>query len=149
MSSRSRLVLFFFLIFSSVACSSGSDTVLALNFSSGPNVTNVTRIEVTATRSNGSPYSGSFTAQSPDAGPMTAFFERVTLPDWEGQIHVAAEGFAADQKLKGSASSDVHIEKGTAFAVYLKLTDPDFVPPPDAGPDAGPDAPAEADAAAD
>jgi hypothetical protein len=136
MSSRRRLAPFLFAVAAAVACS-GTDTVLVLNFSSDPNVTNVTRIDVNAVRSNGSPFSGPFTAQSPDGGPMTPFFERVTLTGWEGHIHVTAVGITADQSPGGSASSDVDVDKGNAVVAYLNLA------LPDAGTDSG-----EADGAA-
>jgi hypothetical protein len=108
--------------------------VLVLNVSAESNVTNVTQIDVTATRSNGSPFSTKLAAQSPDGGALTAFFQRVALPGWDGHIHVTAEGITADQSRLGSASSDVDVEKGTAIAVYLHLARPG------AGTDAGSDA---------
>jgi hypothetical protein len=63
---------------------------------------------------------------------MTAFYERVTLPDWEGPIQVSAQGMTADGMALGTASSNVTVEKGTAMAVYLALTAPS-TETPDAG----------------
>jgi hypothetical protein len=108
--------------------------VLVLNISADSNVTNVMQIDVTATRSNGSPFSTKIAAQSPDGGALTAFFQRIALPDWEGHIHVTAEGITPDQSRLGSASSDVDVAKGNAIVVYLNLARPG------AGTDAGSDA---------
>jgi hypothetical protein len=122
MSPRVAILLSF--VACSAACSSGSDTVLVFNFSADPNVTNVTRIDVTATRSNGSPFKGSFTAQSPDGGPLVTFYERVTLAGWEGHVHAEAQGITADQSPSGTATRDVDVEKNTTVAVFLNLTLP-------------------------
>jgi len=65
---------------------------------------------------------------------LIAFFERIALPDWEGHIHVTAEGITPDQSRLGSASRDVDVSKGTAIVVYLNLVRSG------AGTDAGSDA---------
>jgi hypothetical protein len=134
MRSWSRLALLLSVIGFTVGCSSGGDTVLVLNLSADSNITNVTQIDVTATRPSGSPFNTKLAAQSPDGGVLTTFFQRIALPDWEGRIHVTAEGITPDQSRVGSASSDVDVKKGTAIAVYLNLARPG------AGTDAGSDA---------
>jgi hypothetical protein len=112
-----------FVTASALACSGSDDTVLALNMTSAPDVINVSEIDVTVTGS-GSPLSLTFVPQIADAGPVPTFFQRITLPGWEGALHVHGE--AKGPGLQGvSDDIDLVVDKGDAVVGYLKLHHPD------------------------
>jgi hypothetical protein len=129
MSRLSRLALALS-IFALASCS-GSDTVLVLNVAAS-GLVDLTRIDVSATRASGSPFSATFTRPSNDAG-FDTFFERVKLDGWEGPVHVEAQGFHPDGSSAGAASTDVQMTSGEAVVAFLLLA----VPVPDAGTDGG------------
>jgi hypothetical protein len=114
-----------------LACSQSDDSVLALNLNSAPDVKNVSSIAVTVTRPSGAPLSLTIVPPNADGGPVPTFFQRITLPGWEGALHV--RGVASGPDLTQTASDDVDltVEKGGAVVGNLTLHYPD------AGADAG------------
>lgn len=107
------------------ACSQSDDSVLALNLNSAPDVKNVTSIGITVTRQSGSPLSVTIVPPSSDGGPVPSFFQRISLPGWEGALHVHGVASGPDLTQTASDDTDAVVEKGGAVVGYLTLHYPD------------------------
>lgn len=95
---------------------------MVLTMDAEKDVVNVTRINITATRSTGAPYTASFTPPPLDgSGPPPSFFERITLAGWEGRIRVTAEGLGPDLAPVAAGSADVDLEAESVVAAHVTL----------------------------